>query len=173
MKKPLPDLTIVGDLIRFSMFLFVPFLLLGVIYGILHKTFFMSVVVNPIVYSLGISLIIVVIKHDLDELGALIGIVKESQLGLNIKHAKEIQEVACLMAVSDFAGALKKTNALLREEADFVNGLSLKGQILLEGFQEHAQARECFEKVLALTKPEEEQHKVADSLIASCYCGDD
>jgi len=167
--KPIRDFAILGDFLRFTLFLYVPFFLLGAIHGWLHKSFLMAVIVNPVVYSIGISLIIVVLKHDLDDLLALVGLAKQSQLGLNLKYARDIQEISCLMAVSDFEQAMRLVKNLLHQEPNFVNALSLKGQILLEGFQEAAQARECFEKVLTLTKPDDEQHRLADSLIAACY----
>ncbi len=167
--KPGRDLTIVGDFARYCIWLFVPFFLFGAIYGLFNDALLICGLVNPLVYSIGISLIIVVVTHDLNDIMILFGLGKETQLSLNLKHAKSIQHIACLMAASDFVVALQIVNALLREAPDFANALSLKGQILLEGYRKNREARACFERVLALTRPGEEQYRLADALIATSY----
>lgn len=163
------DLTIAGDFVRYLVWLFVPFFVVGGVYGVCNDAFLVCGLVNPLVYSLGISLIIIVVTHDLNDILILVGLGKETQLNLNLKHAKTIQQIGCLMATVDYEVALKTVNALLQEAPDFANALSLKGQILLEGFRKNREARVCFERVLALTKPDEEQYKLADALIAASY----
>lgn len=171
--KPGRDLTIAGDFVRYFVWLFVPFFVVGGVYGLFNDAFLICGLVNPFIYSLGISLIIIVVTHDLNDILVLVGLGKETQLSLNLKHAKAIQQIACLMATSDFDVALKTVNALLKDAPDFVNALSLKGQILLEGFRKNKEARACFERVLALTKPDEEQYRLADALIAASYDAQD
>lgn len=163
------SLIIVGDFIKYFCMLFVPFFIFGLVLGFIHKSILVYGFVNPISYSIGISLIVIVIKNDINDILILLGFAKESQLDLNTKHAKTIQEISILMGQSDFRGALKKVDILLKEEPSLINALSLKGQILIEGFEKYAQAREYLEKVLELTSPEEEQYKLADSLIVACY----
>ncbi|OIP45629.1 MAG: hypothetical protein COZ12_02910 [Deltaproteobacteria bacterium CG_4_10_14_3_um_filter_60_8] len=167
--KPGRDLTIAGDFVRYFIWLFVPFLVVGGVYGVCNDAFLVCGLVNPLIYSTGISLIIIVVTHDLNDILILVGLGKETQLSLNLKHAKAIQRIACLMAAGDFEVALQTANALLQAAPDFTNALSLKGQILLEGFRKNKEARACFERVLALTKPDEEQYRLADALIAASY----
>ncbi len=166
---PPRSLAIIGDLIKYFAMLFVPFFIFGLVIGFIHNSILMHGFINPFSYSIGLSLIVVVIKHDINDILVLIGIAKENQIDLNARHAKTIQEIGLLMGESKYKDALTKVNKLLHEEPCFVNGLSLKGQILLEGFEKYAQAREYLEKVLELTNQEEEQYKLADSLIVTCY----
>ncbi len=149
--------------------LFGPFFVFGLVLGVIHEEIFVYGFVNPFSYSIGISLIVIVLKYDINDILSLVGFGKEGRLSLNSKYAKTIQEIGYLMGLADFDNALKKANALLKEEPDFVNALSLKGQILLEGFARYSQAREYLEKVLELTDPEEEQYKLAESLIVASY----
>jgi tetratricopeptide (TPR) repeat protein len=171
--RPGRDLTIVGDFVGYFIWLVVPLFLVGGIYGVYNDAFFVCGLVNPLIYSIGISLIIIVVTHDLNDILILVGLGKETQLSLNLKHAKTIQQIACLMAAGDYDVALKSVKALLLEAPDFANALSLKGQILLQGFRKNKEARACFEKVLALTKPDEEQFRLADALIAASYDAQD
>jgi tetratricopeptide (TPR) repeat protein len=170
-KQSLPtrDFTIVRDFIKYLLIFFVPFFLLGVIYGLLNKCYFSCMVFNPIIYAGGISSIIVVIMHDVNDIPALFGWVRQPQLALHVKHADTIQKVSYQMSTRDFGGALKTVSRLLKEEPEYANALNLKGQILLEGFGESHKARSCFKKVLKLEKSGSEDYKLAQGLLAETY----
>ena len=169
-KSPdIQDLSIVGDFIKYLLIFFIPFLLLGVIYGFINQCYFMCMLVNPLIYAGGISSIIIVIQHDVDEISALFGRGKRLQLAQHIKHADAIQKISFQMGLRDYGGALKTVNKLLGEEPKYSSALNLKGQILLEGFKETRKARLCFEKVLKQAKPGSEDYKLAKALKATSY----
>ena len=163
------DLTIVGDFIKYLLIFFIPFFLIGIIFGLIYKRYFMCILVNPVIYAGGFSSIIIVIKHDINDILALIGRAKQPQLALHIKHANTIQQISVQMSSRDHDGALKTVNKLLKEEPTYSNALNLKGQILLEGFREIDKARSCFEKVLKLARPGSEDYKLAQAFRAATY----
>ena len=170
-KKPpvVRDLFIVGDFIRYFALFFVPFFLTGAIYGLIYECYLMCFLVNPVIYAGGISAIIIVIKHDVNDIMALIGRTREPQLALHIKHANTIQQISVEMSSRMYDDALKTVNRLLKIEPDYANAINLKGQILLEGFDEIDDARRCFEKVLKLSRPGSEDYKLAQELRAATY----
>ena len=163
------DLSIIGDFIKYLLIFFIPFFLIGIIYSLIYQSYFMSILVNPVIYAMGFSLIIIVIKHDVNDILALIGRAKQPQLSLHIKHANTIQQISVQMSTRSYEGALKTVNKLLKEEPTYSNALNLKGQILLEGLKEIDKARSCFEKVLKLARPGSEDYKLAQALRAESY----
>ncbi|MFH0784191.1 MAG: hypothetical protein V2B20_19860 [Pseudomonadota bacterium] len=166
---PEKDLTVVGDFLRYTGMLFVLFCIIGAIHGLLNEFSFMAVLVNPFIYSVGISLIIIVISYDINILLGLIGLGKEPQLSLHIKYHNEIQEIGMLMGVVKYDSALKKVDLLLRKEPSFAMAHNLRGEILLQGFQQNRRARDCFDRAMKLSKPEDEEYQLATSLKASTY----
>lgn len=167
--KDVRDLTIVGDFIKYLLLLFVPFFVIGLIYGLIYDCYVMCMLINPLVYAAGISLVIIVIKHDVNDIMALIGRAKEPQLAFHIKHHTAIQKISVEMSSRDYKGALKTVNTLLNKEPEYANALNLKGQILLEGFKEVEDARACFERVMKLAKPDSGDYKLAQELKAATY----
>ncbi|MCL7487153.1 MAG: hypothetical protein M8357_03120 [Desulfobulbaceae bacterium] len=163
------DLLIVGDFITYFLWLFIPFVVIGAIYGFFYKCYFMCFLVNPILYAGGITLIIIVIKHDVNDILALVGRAGEPQLALHIKHANTIQQISVQMSAQDHQGALKTVNRLLKEEPVYANALNLKGQILLEGSGDIDGARSCFDRVMQLAAPDSEDFKLAQALKAATY----
>ncbi len=166
---PKRDLTIVGDFLRYAGILFVPFCAIGAILGFIKGFSFMALLVNPFIYSVGISLIVIVISYDINTILGLVGLGKEPQLSLHIKYAKEIQEIGMLMSIAKYDSALKKVDLLLRKEPAFAIAHNLRGEILLEGFQQNQRARNCFERAIELSQPEDEVYQLATSLKASTY----
>ena len=171
--KPVRNLSIVGDFFKYTTLLFIPFFLVGAVYGFIYKCYFTCFLLNPIIYSVGISLIIIVIMYDVNDILDLIGLAKEHQLSYHIKHAGAVQEIGLLMSQPDFDKALKKANELVKKEPQFTNALNMKGEILLEGFQKYEEARSCFKKVLKLSRPEDEQYKLAEALMAASYTAEE
>ncbi len=167
--QPVRDLSIVGDFIKYSLIFFVPLFIIGAIYGLIYECYVLCFIFNPIIYSIGISLIIVVIIHDINDILDLVGLGKEHKLSSHIKHAKTLQEIASLMSMTDYDSALRKVNALLKKEPNFPHALNLKGEILYNGFDKYEEARTCFNRVLKRTKPDDEQHELAEALKASTY----
>lgn len=167
--KPVRDLNIVGDFLKYSGLLFIPLFILGVIYGLIYECYFTCFIVNPIIYSIGISMIIIVLQHDVNEIQAVFGFGKKAQLSYHITYAKEVQEIGLLMSTKDFQQALKKADKLVKKEPKFTNALNLKGEILLQGFKNYSEARQCFDQVLNLTSPDDEQYKLAENLKAATY----
>lgn len=163
------DLSVVGDFLRYAGMLFVPFCIIGAIHGLLNGFSFMAVLVNPGIYSVGISLIIIVISYDINTLLGLVGLGKEPRLSLHIKYHKEIQEIGMLMGIVRYDAALKKVDFLLRKEPTFAMAHNLRGEILLQGFQQNRRARDCFDRAMQLSKPEDEEYQLATSLKASTY----
>lgn len=163
------DLFIVGDFIRYFLWLFIPFALIGLLYGLLNSCYFMCPLINPMIYAGGIASIIIIIKHDLNDLLALIGHARERQLALHIKHSSAIQQISVEMSARDYDGALKTVSRLLKEEPDYPNALNLKGQILLDGFREYEQARACFARVMKLSKPDSDDYRLAEALKAATF----
>jgi tetratricopeptide (TPR) repeat protein len=163
------DFSIIGDFIKYLLIFFIPFALIGIIYALIYQSYFMSILVNPVIYAVGFSSIIIVIKHDVNDILALIGQAKQPQLALHIKHANTIQLISVQMSSRSYEVALKTVNNLLKEEPTYANALNLKGQILLEGFKEIDKARSCFEKVLKLARPGTEDYKLAQALRAASY----
>lgn len=165
------DLFIVGDFIKYFLRLFIPFSLIGLIYGLFYDCFLMCILINPIIYAGGISMIMIVVKHDVNDLLDLIGRAKQPQLALHIKHANTIQQISLQMSSGEYDAALKTVNTLLKREPEYANALNLKGQILLEGFRNIEDSRNCFEKVLKLAQPGSDDYKLAEALRASTYRG--
>lgn len=149
--------------------LFVPFFLIGAIYGFLNRCYIMCFLVNPVIYAAGICLIIVIIKYDADDFMALIGRAREHQLALHIRHGRAIQQISLQMSGGDYEGALASVRKLLTEEPDYPSAINLKGQILLEGFGQYEEARTCFDKVMALTRPGSEDYILAEELRAATF----
>ncbi len=163
------DLAIVGDFLRYTAYLLIPFFIIGLIFNLLNGFSIMVLLVNPLIYSIGISLIIIVILNDINTILDLVGLGDRARLSLHIIYSKEIQEIGMLMGMEDYASALKKVDALLTREPQFAMAYNLQGEILLDGYQQAKKARECFDKALELTKEEDEQHRIAKSLRASTY----
>lgn len=163
------DFTVVGDFLRYTGMLFVPFCAIGAIYGLFNGFSFMALLVNPFIYSVGISLIAIVISYDINTILAVVGLGKEPQLSAHIKYHKEIQEIAMLMGMANYDSALKKVDLLLRKEPAFAKAYNLRGEILLQGFHQNRQARDCFDRAIKLSKPEDEEYQLATSLKASTY----
>ncbi len=166
---PERDLTVVGDFLRNAVMLFVPFFIIGAIHCLLNGFSFMAVLVNPFIYSVGISLIIIVISHDINTILGLVGLGKEPGLSPHIKYHKEIQEIGMLMGIVRYDAALKKVDFLLRKEPTFATAHNLRGEILLQGFQQNKRARDCFDRAMQLSEPEDEEYQLATSLKASTY----
>lgn len=166
---PERDLTVVGDFLRYAGMLFVPFCTIGVIHGLFQGFSFMALLVNPFIYSVGISLIVIVISYDINTLLGLVGLGKEPQLSLHLKYDKDIQEIGMLMSISNYDSALKKVDLLLRKEPSFAMAHNLRGEILLQGFQQNGRARNCFDRAIKLSNPEDEVHQLATSLKDSTY----
>lgn len=167
--QPVRDLSVVGDFIKYSVILFVPFFILGVIYSLIHKSYLLSLVVNPLIYSTGISLIIVVMTNDINDILAVVGLGKEPKLSAHIKHARTIEEIALQISGMDYDSALSNVNKLLRKEPHFSHALNMKGEILLDGFNQPEKARKYFNIALKTAKPGDEQYKLAEALKASTY----
>ncbi|MBU0728687.1 MAG: hypothetical protein KKE17_10605 [Proteobacteria bacterium] len=167
--KPVQDLNIVGDFLKFFIILLVPFVIIGGVWGYFQRALLLYGIGYPLIYSIGISMIIIVINNDINDVLGLFGLGNKAQLSLTVKHAKAIQSIGILIGSSNFNEALKKVNALLKEEPKFPVALNMKGQILLEGFSKYQEARICFERVLAATDEGDEQHTLADSMIVECY----
>lgn len=166
---PERDLTIVGDFIRYTGMFFCVFFVIGAILGLLKGFTFMALLVNPLIYSVGISLIAIVISYDLNTILALVGLGKEQHLSLHIKYNKEIQEIGLLMSIANHGSAIKKIDHLLHKEPSFAMAHNLRGEILLHGYQQNRQARDCFDRAIKLSKPEDEEYQLATSLKASTY----
>ena len=171
--QPARNLNIVGDFIKYTIILFVPFFIIGTIYGLTYQCYFTCIILNPLIYSTGISLIIIVITYDVNDILGLVGLAKERQLSYHIKYAKAVQEIGMLMSIEDYDTALRKVNALVKKEPKFSNALNMKGEILLEGFQQFKKARECFNRVLKLSNPDDEQYKLAEALKAATYSAEE
>ena len=163
------DLTIVGDFLRYSLRFLAPFCIIGIIFNLLNGFSLMALIINPLIYSAGISLIIIVISYDVNTILDLVGLGKDAHLDHHITYSKEIQEISMLMGMENYAAALKKVDALLSKEPRFAMAHNLRGEILLDGFRKALEARDCFNKTLELTTAEDEQHRIAKSLKASTY----
>lgn len=168
-RNPDQSLNIIGDFIRYTIILFVLFFIFGTIYGFINEFSLVSLVFNPLIYSIGISLIIIVISYDINDILLLVGRGKEPQLGSHIKYSKEVQEISMLMSQKKFDPALRKVNNLLQKDPSFTAALIMRGEILLQGFNKNKEARECFSKVLKLSKEGDQQHKLAEALKAATY----
>ena len=165
------DLFIIGDFIKSFLWLFVPFALLGLVYGIINHCYFMCILGNPFIYAGGIATIIILIKHDVNDLMALIGRAREPQVAPHIRYFSTIQQISIEMSSRDYDGALKTVSTLLKEAPDYPNALNLKGQILLEGFREYEQARDCFSRVMSLCPPDSDDYELAEALQAATFPG--
>ena len=171
--QPVRNLNIVGDFLKYTGLLFVPFFLIGTIYGLIYGCYFACFIVNPLIYSIGISLIIIIICYDVNDILDLVGMAKEPQLSYHVKHARDVQEIGLLMSTDDFTTALQKVEKLVTIEPKFTHALNMKGEILLEGFQRYGEARACFDKVLQLSGPDDEQYKLAEALKAETYTAEE
>lgn len=167
--QPVRNLSIVGDFFKYTGLLFIPLFIFGVIYGLIFECYFTCFILNPLAYSIGISLIIIVINYNVNDILELVGMAREPQLGYHIKHARAVQEIGLLMSTGDFKGALQKAEKLVSREPKFTIALNMKGEILLEGFRNYEEARTCFDRVLKLADPDDEQYKLAEALKASTY----
>lgn len=163
------DLTIVGDFIKYLLYFFVPFFILGLLYSMVFEFSFMSFLGNPVIYAGGISLVIIVIKHDVNDILALIGRATEPQLALHIKYHTDIQKISLDLSSKDYKSALTTVNELLEKAPEYPSALNLKGQILLYGFRNLEEAFACFDKVMKLTKPDSADYKLAHELRDECY----
>lgn len=163
------DLVIVGDFIRYFLYLFIPFAIIGGTYALFAGGFLMGFLVNPLVYAGGIAIIIILIKYDLDDIMILVGRAGKNKLALHIKYSQTIQKISLLMSSRKYKAALKAVNELLEQEPKYPNALNLKGQILLEGFGQYEAARAHFEKVMSLTDSDSEDYKLAEELAAATY----
>lgn len=171
--QPVRNLNIVGDFLKYTGLLFIPLFVMGVIYGLVYECYFACFVVNPLVYSIGISLIIIVITYDVNDILDVFGMAGEPQLRYHVKHAKALQEIGLLMGTNDFKRALQKAENLVAREPKFTHALNMKGEILLEGFHKYDEARKCFDTVIKLANPDDEQYKLAEALKASTYYGEE
>lgn len=170
MKTPhVRDLNIVGDFLRYTAMLFAVFFLMGAVYGLIYDFSFACLILNPLIYGIGISLIIIVITYDVNDILTIVGMGKEPRLSNHIKYAKTVQEISLLMSRADFDIALRKAENLVEKEPKFTHALNLKGEILLKGFQRYEKARTCFNKVLTLSDPDDEQYRLAEALKAETY----
>lgn len=163
------DWTIVGEFFRHAGKLFLAFFAIGVVFCLINGFSVMALLVNPLVYSAGISLIIIVVTRDINSILGLVGMGKEQELSPHIKYRDEVQEIGLLMGNENYASALKKVELLLRRAPSFARAHNLRGEILLLGFDKKRQARECFDRAMALSKPEDEEYQLAESLKASTY----
>lgn len=166
------NLSIVGDFIKYFLLLFIPFALMGLVYGLMNHCYFVCPLVNPLIYAGGIATIIIIIKHDVNDILALIGHAKQNQLARHIKYSATIQKISVEMSSGNYNGALKTVSKLLKEEPDYPNALNLKGQILLEGFREYEQARVCFARVMKLSKPDSDDYRLAEAFKAATFPGE-
>ena len=73
------------------------------------------------------------------------------------------------MSTTNYDSALKKVDLLLRKEPAFAMAHNLRGEILLQGFQQNRQARDCFDMAIKLSKPGDEEYRLAMSLKAATY----
>ncbi len=160
---------IAGDFIRYTLFLFVPLFISAALYCYFKGFSFIALIVNPLVYSIGISLIIIVISHDINDLLDIVGLGEKAVLKLDIKYAHDIQEISLLMSSSNYHDALGKVNTLLKKEPQLVAANILCGEILLHGFNRSNEARQCFDKVLKLSSKGDEQYTLAQALKAATY----
>ena len=163
------DLTIVGDFLRYTGLLFLPFFAIGLVVCLIDGFSVMAVLVNPLVYSVGISLIIIVASRDLNSVLGLVGLGKEQELSPHIRFHNEIQEIGMLMGMADHGAAIKKVDLLLRQAPEFARAHNLRGEILLHGFDKKRQARESFDRAMALSQPEDEEYQLASSLKSSTF----
>jgi tetratricopeptide (TPR) repeat protein len=162
------DLTIVGDFLKYLLVFFIPFFIIGLIYGLIYECYLMCILANPLIYAAGLSLIIIVIRNDVNDIMALIGRAREPQLAMHIKHHTAIQKVSLELSMKDYRNALNTVNELLAREPQYPSALNLKGQILLHGFRNYEEALECFDKVRKLTRPDSADYKLADELRDGC-----
>lgn len=167
--KPDHDLNIIGDFLRYIIMLFVPFCIFGAIYGLINEFSFVSLVINPFIYSVGISLIIIVVSYDVNDILDLFGLAKKTKLGLHVKYSRDVQEISMLIGMTKYDSALKKVNILIKKEPKFAAAHNLRGEILLQGFQMNKEARQCFNTVLKLSQTGDEQYKLAEALKAESY----
>ncbi len=166
---PERDLAIVGDFFRYVGPLFAVFSSIGLALCFVNGFSLMALLVNPLIYSVGIGLIIIVISHDINSVLGMVGLGKEQQLSPHIKYHNEIQEIGLMMGNSNYPSALKKVDLLLLQAPSFAQAYNLRGEILLDGFDKKRQARECFDRAMALSQPEDEEYRLAESLKASSY----
>ena len=129
----------------------------------------MALLINPILYSVGISLIIVVLSYDIDSIMDVIGRGRSHKLSPHITYSRELQEISLLMGTGKYSEARKKAEWLVSSEPTFAMAHNLLGEILLEGFQAKKKARESFDRAIELSTPGDEQHRIAETLRASTY----
>lgn len=161
--------SIVQDFLRYCLFLFVPFVLAGTIYCFVFGFSLQALLFNPLIYSIGLALIIIVITHDINDLLEIIGMAKKPKLSDHITYAKEVQRVSILLSSGQYQDALNAADSLLAQAPHFATAHNLKGEILLQGFANKREARHCFDKVLKMTTDTSEEYKLAKALKASTY----
>ena len=163
------DLTIVGDFLRYTGLLFLAFFVIGLVIVLVNGFSLMAVLVNPFIYSVGISLIIIVVSRDVNSILALVGLGKEQELSPHIRFHNEVQEIGMLMGMANYAVAMKKVDLLLRRAPTFARAHNLRGEILLHGFDKKRQARQSFDLAMSLSQPEDEEYQLASSLKSSTF----
>lgn len=163
------DVTIIGDFLRYSGLLFAVFFAIGLVLCLIKGFSLMALLVNPLIYSIGIGLIIIVLTHDINSILGLVGLGKEQHLSPHIKYHNEVQEIGMLMGMANYAAAMKKVDILLRLAPEFARAHTLRGEILLAGFEKKRQARESFDRAMALSRPEDEEYQLAVALKASTF----
>lgn len=161
--------SIASIFLKYTLFFFFPFCLFGIVYGLVYEFSLMALLVNPLLYSVGISLIIIVLRYDANDILDLVGLGKSPQLGLHIQYGKDIQEVGVLMSTEDFNAALRKVNLLIKKEPKYAVFHNLKGEILHRGFRKQKDARASFDLALKYSKEDDEQYKIATALKAATY----
>lgn len=163
------DATIIGDFLRYFVRLFAVFFTFGLVLCFIKGFSLMALLINPLIYSVGIGLIIIVLTHDINSVLGLVGLGEEPQLSPHIKYHNEVQEIGMLMGMGNFDAAMKKVDILLHLAPQFARAHILRGEILLTGFEKKRQARESFDRAMALSQPEDEEHQLAVALKASTF----
>jgi len=161
--------TIAGDFFRFSIAWFFAFLIIGIIFSCINGFSWAAVLLNPLAYSIGLTLIIVVLKYDFEELKDFCGLSKDPSLKPSVQYSREVQEISLLMSSLKYNEALKKVDNLLKKEPNFAAAHNLRGEILLYGFQKQKEARQCFRDAQKFAEPGDEDYQIAQSLQAETY----
>jgi tetratricopeptide (TPR) repeat protein len=161
--------TIIGDFCRYCLICFFAFFSLGIIFGFINGFSWAAVLFNPLIYSIGVSLIIIVVKYDYAELLDFCGLSKDPELKPAIKYSREIQEIGMLMSLADYQQALQKVDLLLKKEPKLPTAYNLRGEILLSGFNKRKEARQCFHAAQKYAKPGDEDYEIAASLQAASF----
>lgn len=161
--------TIASDFLRYSTVWFCAFVFIGTVFSWINGFSWAAVLFNPLAYSIGLSLIIVVLKYDFEELKDFCGLSRSPSLKPTIQFSRELQEISLLMSYLNYRQALKKVDILLEKEPQFPAAYNLRGEILLNGFQKNKEARECFRNAQKYAAPGDEDFLLAQSLQAATY----